>query len=366
MSDLNRCDVAKHIFTIVRIYVDDSFESPDIYDVMDQMPIIFQEDYDLVAKAFNECDLVGIYDKWKDIAIGKGHFSEDEASIFINDIIKSLESGMFGDDRNYLCGKTVSIRGAWDDFEVSMPGVKAGWSIHLTVSGSADYNCMRKSFTSNVGDLVLLSPNAYYNFKRSDDADEWVHYWCVFPAEGNLLDLIDWEEVSDGIFHNKCIDETQMNKFVSIFEEIQGLSSKNDSTLAKIRRNLVEYLLLRIRENTTETQKVSLDNRVRKAIKFIENNFCSPIGNEDIATEASTSSSNLIKLFKKSIGISALELRDKKRMSMAADMLTKSKAPICEISNMVGFSDQMYFSRCFKKNFGKSPSTYRKEHLTYR
>ena len=158
MSDLNRCDVAKHIFTIVRIYVDDSFESPDIYDVMDQMPIIFQEDYDLVAKAFNECDLVGIYDKWKDIAIGKGSFSEDEASIFINDIIKSLESGMFGDNRNYLCGKTVSIRGAWDDFKVSRPGVKASWSIHLTSSGSADYNCLDKSFTVRLIPSTVIEP----------------------------------------------------------------------------------------------------------------------------------------------------------------------------------------------------------------
>ena len=44
------------------------------------------------------------------------------------------------------------------------------------------------------------------------------------------------------------------------------------------------------------------------------------------------------------------------RLSRAKEMLSRRPYPIAEVSAKVGFSDPKYFSTCFKKEFGVSPS----------
>ena len=47
------------------------------------------------------------------------------------------------------------------------------------------------------------------------------------------------------------------------------------------------------------------------------------------------------------------------RLQLAADLLKETQKNVAEICYIVGFSDQSYFSRAFKKQFGKSPTAYR-------
>ena len=48
-------------------------------------------------------------------------------------------------------------------------------------------------------------------------------------------------------------------------------------------------------------------------------------------------------------------------MKKAAELLLTTDLNIAEIGFQVGINDPFYFSRCFKKSFGKSPLQYRKE-----
>ena len=49
------------------------------------------------------------------------------------------------------------------------------------------------------------------------------------------------------------------------------------------------------------------------------------------------------------------------RMNRAAELLKFSEMPINEISRMVGYPNQLHFSRAFRNVFGISPSSWRKE-----
>ena len=49
------------------------------------------------------------------------------------------------------------------------------------------------------------------------------------------------------------------------------------------------------------------------------------------------------------------------RMASAAELLRQGRAVnISEVAYEVGFSDPLYFSRCFKQHFGVTPSKYQK------
>jgi AraC-like DNA-binding protein len=50
------------------------------------------------------------------------------------------------------------------------------------------------------------------------------------------------------------------------------------------------------------------------------------------------------------------------RLQRAADLLNQNAGSVAEICYKVGFNDQAYFSRAFKKQFGCSPSDFRNRH----
>jgi transcriptional regulator GlxA family with amidase domain len=50
------------------------------------------------------------------------------------------------------------------------------------------------------------------------------------------------------------------------------------------------------------------------------------------------------------------------RLKKAAMLLQKEKLPVAEVGYLVGFSDPRYFSKCFTKEFGKTPREYTAEY----
>jgi two-component system response regulator YesN len=53
-------------------------------------------------------------------------------------------------------------------------------------------------------------------------------------------------------------------------------------------------------------------------------------------------------------------------MKNSVKLLADRDKRVCEVANMVGYSDYRYFCEVFKKNFGMTPSEYRKGHLIKR
>ena len=69
--------------------------------------------------------------------------------------------------------------------------------------------------------------------------------------------------------------------------------------------------------------------------------------------------STLIKKTRKDNFISLLTER---RMKAAYDMLVMTSMRVLEIAEKCGYSDQHYFSYCFKKYYGMSPNKLRENH----
>ncbi|MBP3669357.1 MAG: helix-turn-helix transcriptional regulator [Bacteroides sp.] len=49
------------------------------------------------------------------------------------------------------------------------------------------------------------------------------------------------------------------------------------------------------------------------------------------------------------------------RMKKAAELLKEGKYTVAEVSYQVGINDPFYFSKCFKQQFGISPSAFSKQ-----
>ncbi len=161
-------------------------------------------------------------------------------------------------------------------------------------------------------------------------------------------------------------------------DKIEGLETGIDDYLtkpfnARELRVRVKNLILRRKElrkkfsNATvikpsEVSAVDADQKfLQKTIKIIEDHFeDEQFSVERLAEEAGISISQLNRKLKALIDQSAGQLIRSLRLQRAADLLSQNAGSIAEICYQVGFSDQSYFSRAFKKQFGISPTEYQK------
>ena len=80
-----------------------------------------------------------------------------------------------------------------------------------------------------------------------------------------------------------------------------------------------------------------------------------------VSEQLHISSNYLSAIIKKSSGETFISLLTKKRMEKAREYILLTSMKIQEIAGRCGYSDQHYFSYCFKKYYGKSPNKLREE-----
>jgi AraC-like DNA-binding protein len=81
----------------------------------------------------------------------------------------------------------------------------------------------------------------------------------------------------------------------------------------------------------------------------------------DVAAVADFSESHFMRYFKETMGTSFIDYLREYRLTMAARLLLASDASILSIAEEVGFDNLSYFNRAFKKEYGMTPSKYRKQ-----
>ena len=82
---------------------------------------------------------------------------------------------------------------------------------------------------------------------------------------------------------------------------------------------------------------------------------------EDLAVAVNHGRSVFYGKIKTITGMSPSDFLRHVRMQHAEKLLTESSLSLAEVAYAVGFADPKYFSRCFKKETGMTPTDYREE-----
>lgn len=130
-------------------------------------------------------------------------------------------------------------------------------------------------------------------------------------------------------------------------------------TLTELEHFLVNFSL----SCCTEIEKTRLGKNysiVEKTKEIIENSLEQmEFSLDDVAGRLFISPNYLRSLFKQQVGESFVEYLTRRRMEKARFLLDDVSVKVHQIAEAVGYSDQHYFSICFKKYFGLTPTDYR-------
>ena len=85
---------------------------------------------------------------------------------------------------------------------------------------------------------------------------------------------------------------------------------------------------------------------------------------EELAREAGTSRSVLAERFQQLVGSSPMQYLTQWRMVLAANLLSRSNAPLARIAEDVGYQTDTAFSRAFRREYGQPPAAWRRSRGT--
>ena len=112
-------------------------------------------------------------------------------------------------------------------------------------------------------------------------------------------------------------------------------------------------------ENSNLSKKSSRLSSIQRAKQIIQKEYSKKLSIKEIAYKSATNECYLKKDFKEYFGMTIFEMIQKQRLEVAKELLEKEES-IKEIALKVGYKHSGNFSKLFEKQFGISPSKYKK------
>ena len=112
---------------------------------------------------------------------------------------------------------------------------------------------------------------------------------------------------------------------------------------------------------TYETKEELEELIFQKMVEKITSSVYSVISVEDICSEFHYGKTYLSQLFKKHSGLSMMQYYNSLKIKEAKKLIKDGNLTMSKISEKLGFNNQYYFSKVFKKIEGLSPSEYKEE-----
>ncbi len=101
--------------------------------------------------------------------------------------------------------------------------------------------------------------------------------------------------------------------------------------------------------------------RLRKMIAYLEEHYGEHVRLTDVARAASVSVSEALRCFRSGVQTTPIDYLNRYRLSSACARLATTEQSVTEIAAESGFTGAAYFDRIFHRQFGVSPTAYRKQ-----
>jgi transcriptional regulator GlxA family with amidase domain len=112
----------------------------------------------------------------------------------------------------------------------------------------------------------------------------------------------------------------------------------------------------------TDTLSAHTSGTVKQAIAYIHQNYSRPISRWEIAAAVGVSEDYLSRVFNRELNISPWDYLNRYRVLQSKHLLLTTSDAIGVIARQVGFKDQAYFSRVFRKVTEMSPQEFRESY----
>lgn len=234
------------------------------------------------------------------------------------------------------------------------------FQIKYVVRGSG--SVIRNGQTYHVGPkevffLDLNKPHRYH----ANPSDPWELLWVHFGGS-QALDYFQLLENDSCPVYQVCNPLRIKQLFSELFDLFDqrpvGFEVLASSMITDVLSDLVVKKMEGGSENTS-LNPPQYPEAIKRGIFYLEHHFSEPVNVKRISHEALLSPFHFSRLFKRTTGYTVMEYLIKFRLTQAKYLLMQTELPISEIAEKVGFNDQSYFGKVFKRYETLTPKEYR-------
>jgi len=238
---------------------------------------------------------------------------------------------------------------------------KTGWvrsqfdtaNFSLILNGSGEFHRKGRIWKVEAPCVITQWPGEYLEYGPTEPHGYWSELFLVYS--GLLMPAL----VQLGF-----IEDTRPVWPISNPSALRPLLEELSRCLAaKEKSARIDRIAERIILETLVPPHAHASSLILKASEAIQDNWQSPLNLESLARRCNMSVSTFQRRWNESMGITPARFALGLRLQEACRLLIETSESITGVANVCGFADEFYFSRCFRRQFGIPPRTYRKEHL---
>jgi AraC-type DNA-binding domain-containing proteins len=276
--------------------------------------------------------------------------------------------GLYGERRSekpefWVHCETIAARSSAHDWEIKLHRHDAFFQILYIQAGSGDAVIDGHRTVLEPPCIVLMPPRVSHGYRFSRDIDGFVITVVAdrLPLTAGLSQRReDWLQaprvIAIGPADFDYLDAT-IRELAKEFEMRRGRHG------GLIEALLTTTVLLSGRARTPEGPAAlprSKQGRVDALKALIEARFREHLPAEAYAPLLNVSATHLNRVVREVTGMTVHDLIMARVMDEACRALVFSPGSVQQIGESLGFSDPAYFSRCFRKRVGRTPSSYRR------
>lgn len=234
-------------------------------------------------------------------------------------------------------------------FETHNPVGRDDYYLIYIVKGELLLDMIGIKRTIGRGTAFIIPPKHMYKYRgNSSTYYLFVHFTGSYVA--NFLKECGFDKLP-------CIIENDFSAHLQNKIELMiNTFLHNEPLCIQKCAYLLQDILISIREKSLD----KADNSpLKSSLKYIHSFFTDKISIPYLAGLESLSNSRYVTVFKNQMGKTPNEYIIELRLQFAKKLLDNTNLSIRQISENVGYSDQYFFSRLFKKHMGVSPQNYR-------
>lgn len=231
----------------------------------------------------------------------------------------------------------------------------------LFTQGKGKHEVDFETFQIEKGVLFVLKPGQMHYWELSDDVDGFIFFHSKEFFDKGFISL----SIKDFHFYNSFqgrpyfqLTEKQLNKVNFAMNELVTEYGNNDFYKWQKIHALILLVYIEIsREKYTlgNSKNQTYLTKLRQFEDLIEENFRSDKFVKDYAFKLNITEKHLNRVAKSCVGKTSTQLISERTILEAKRMLIYSKLNVTQIGEQLGYFDNSYFVRFFKKNVGITP-----------
>lgn len=219
--------------------------------------------------------------------------------------------------------------------------------------GDGEMELVTESGNLHFADSAVIVPPDVGHYTVIDAEKLFVIYVNIDRIDGEAARNLE-KRLSGGV------SSLEMNPDeIFYLEKISG--SNNPSDISHLLSLLFSDLFSRLEPNffVAENDVVPAGKYAFALEEYVEAHYTESVRLSDVAAHLHLCEKQVLRVIKKEYGCSFSEYVHQKRLSVASMMLKHTDMNVSEIARRVGFENDNYFYRVFKKKYGETPSEYR-------